>query len=58
MSSDPLDLAGQLAEEMRRTSDLLKGAVTTLVAEGWSEEHAQAIVVATYVGAVKRGQQQ
>jgi hypothetical protein len=45
MSDDPLDLAGQLAEEMRRVSDLLKGAVATLRAEGWHEDDARRIVV-------------
>jgi hypothetical protein len=44
-----LQAAGNLAAAFQETSDLLMGSVATLVREGWSEEHARAIVVATYV---------
>jgi hypothetical protein len=53
MTYDPLDAAGQLAEAMRQMSDLLKGAVTTLVNEGWTEDQARTIVVATFANQQK-----
>ncbi len=46
-----LELAGVLTEEMRQISDLLKGAVSTLVAEGWSDAHARRIVVHVFTQA-------
>jgi hypothetical protein len=51
--TDPLDLSGRLTAEMRTLSDLLKGGVATLVAEGWTEEQARQIVVTTYVAQAK-----
>jgi NAD(P)H-hydrate repair Nnr-like enzyme with NAD(P)H-hydrate dehydratase domain len=46
---DPLEAAGNLAEAVRGMSDLLTGAVSTLVAEGWTEEQARTLVVAMFV---------
>lgn len=54
--TDPLAAAGALTAAFRQMSDLLTGAVTTLVTEGWTEEQARAIVVATYVLNAMRGQ--
>lgn len=50
---DQLDTAGILAEQMRQTSDLLTGAVNTLIAEGWTEHQARRIVVAIFVKAMQ-----
>ncbi len=55
--TDPLSVAGQLesagqiAEALRGVSDLLKGGVSTLVAEGWTEEDARRIVVHVFTQA-------
>jgi hypothetical protein len=44
---DPMAQAG--AERRPELSDLLLGAVRTLVGEGWTEDQARALVLATYL---------
>lgn len=53
MPPDPLDAAGKLAEETRHLSDMLTGAVTTLITEGWTEQQARDLVVAMFVNSAK-----
>ena len=54
-TDDQMAAAEALNEAMRGMSDLLNGAVSTLVAEGWTDEQARQIVVATYLANAIRG---
>ena len=51
--NDQLAAAEQLNDAMRGVSDLLNGAVSTLKAEGWSEEQARSLIVAQYLSALR-----
>lgn len=46
---DPMAQAEALNAAIRQLSDLLLGAVRTLVGEGWTEDQARALVLATYL---------
>lgn len=46
---DPLEAAGKMAEAITGISDLLKGAVATLVREGWTEQQAREIAVTSFI---------
>lgn len=43
-----LAMAEKMNEALRQMSDLMKGAVTTLMSEGWSEDQAREIVVSVF----------
>jgi hypothetical protein len=46
--ADLLAMAEQMNEAIRQMSDLMKGAVTTLMSEGWTEEQAREVVVSVF----------
>lgn len=43
-----LRMTEEMTTALRQMSDLMKGAVTTLMAEGWSEEQAREITVSVF----------
>lgn len=45
-----LAMMAQMAEGMRKISDMLKGCAAELEREGWTPEQAKEIAVATWVG--------
>lgn len=47
--SDLMARAEALNTAVREMSDLLKGAVAVLVEEGWTDEQARALVLATFL---------
>lgn len=46
---DPMDAAAKLNAALRELSDLLKGGISTLMAEGWTEEQARALVLRSFL---------
>lgn len=50
-----LDDGQALFEAFRQISDLLNGAVRTLVADGWTEQQSREVVVATYLNNIWAG---
>jgi hypothetical protein len=42
-----------MLDGFRQVSEMLKGATAELVREGWTEEQAREIVVATFVNSTK-----
>lgn len=51
--ADKLSAAGEFFDAFRQLSEMLNGAVRTLVAEGWTEPQAREIVVASFVSNVR-----
>jgi hypothetical protein len=54
---DPVKLAEELNESLRQMSDVVKGGVATLVAEGWDEELARPLVLSIVFKGITGGGQ-
>lgn len=47
--TERLNTADKMFEAFREMSEMLNGAVRTLMGEGWTEQQARDLVVATFV---------
>lgn len=54
-----LQMAAEVNSAVRSMSDVMNGAVSTLIGEGWTEEQARELVVAVFVSGMRQraGQQ-
>lgn len=53
--ADKLGQGEEFFDAFRQMSEMLNGAVRTLVSEGWTEVQARDIVVASFVSNVRGG---
>ena len=54
--TDPMESVEAMKLALQQMSDLMKGGIATLTAEGWNEDQAREIVLAVFLSSFRKGQ--